>query len=210
VKSCVFARLETLLCAIALPVLAACTGSDAATSSPAGDVSGPAILTATGSYSLDTQPTTVTLPSLAGSSDTFVATFPAMSSATTLNVSLADGPSSFAIPQAKAIWAPKCPWPLETIGMMFSNSEVLPGTPQIAFTTSRIAGNPTYFDAVLADSTAGTIVAQQQVAVAAGTPAGTGKIPSMAPSWNAVAGHQYVMEIVASTGQFLSCSAIYN
>lgn len=210
VKPSAVVRLGSALLSMTLPVLTGCSGASAAASSPPADVSGPAVLTASGNYALGAQATTITLPALAASSDTFVATFPAMSAPTSLSVELADGPSTFTIPQAQAIWAPKCPWPLETIGMMFSNNESLSATPQIAFTTSRLDLKPAYFDAVLADSTAGTIVAQQQVAVAGNTPTGSGEIPSMNSAWNVVAGHQYVMEIAASTSQFLSCSGTYN
>jgi hypothetical protein len=207
VNAIVSVRLGTALFAATL--LAACSAS-AAASSPTTELSGPAILVATADYMLDTKSSSVTLPKLAGSSDSFVVTYPPMSAATTLNVSVADGPSSFAIPRAQAIWAPKCPWPLETIGMVFANSETLTGTPQISFSTPRIDGSPTYFDAVLADSTAGTIVAQKQIPVPADMRPDAGVIPSMLSSWNVVAGHQYVMEIVSSTSPFLTCSGIYN
>lgn len=210
VKRSAFAIFGIAIFAVTLPALTGCSGVSAATSSPPANVSGPAVLTASGTYALGVQAATIALPALAASSDNFTATFPAMSVPATLSVEMADGPSSFTIPQAQAIWAPKCPWPLETIGMMFSENENLSATPQIAFTTSRLDLEPTYFDAVLADSTANTIVAQQQVKVAAGAPADSGNIPSMNSPWNVVAGHQYVMEIVASTSQFLSCSGTYN
>gem|GEM_PF-5145827 len=204
-----------MLCLLTV-MLAACGGAANVGSDPGGANGAPNIASAAATVNIPATGGKVSLPVPTTSpaqpnGDSISADFPALPSQIPVAVTDFDG-GVVAAPATNNIWGTTCPAPLEQIALVFPTALQLPATPSITISSSRISGNPTFYYNELfdADTTPGTIIAREKVLTSSSWAPETAVLPSMDATWNIIAGHQYVFEVVASTDPNLSCTNTYN